>query len=436
MQKSDNLRKGSAAFQRPVALLRGLLYGVLCAISLYSLPAFAATTLPTKMNFQGRLTNSAGDILTNGTYNMRFKIYDTASGGSVQWSEDRLVSAGQGVTVSNGQFSVQLGSVSSLPASIFASNSRYFEVELPTPATATSSSPSWTEGPMSPRNQLATSAYAYNAETLDGIDGSSFGQLSTANTWTNTNTFRPSSNSTSSFAIQASDSTNLLIADSSNSRVYIGNSTADSTGVVLVLDTKNTTGDPTGVDGAMYYNSSLRSFRCHQGGAWRACIGGLVASNIGTSTLSNTSTSEFVFPNTYTIPANNCVPGRVYRVTARGTYSAPALPPNVTVRLKADTITLAATGAVGLSSVSDRQWSLNADVICQTTGATGTVEAAGTYIRSTGVNAANMSEMVNTAAITIDTTVAQTLQMSVQWGGGGGTSTQTLRQFTVEAMGP
>lgn len=77
----------------------------------------AATTLPTKMNFQGRITNSAGSTLANGTYNMRFKIWSAASGGTSQWSEDRLVSASQGVQVTNGQFSVQLGSVTTLPAS-------------------------------------------------------------------------------------------------------------------------------------------------------------------------------------------------------------------------------------------------------------------------------------------------------------------------------
>lgn len=155
--------------------------------------ASAITTVPTRMNFQGRLTDSTGNIKPNGTYNMRFKLYTVSTAGTAVWSEDRLVSASQGVALTNGLFSVQLGSVTPIPDSLFASGSLYLEVELPSPATATSSSPSWTEGAMTPRNQMATSAYAYNAETLDGLDSASFGQLGTNNTWTNTNTFNGAS---------------------------------------------------------------------------------------------------------------------------------------------------------------------------------------------------------------------------------------------------
>jgi hypothetical protein len=229
----------------------------------------AVTSVPTLMNFQGRLTNSAGNILANGTYNMKFRIYNAVTSGTLQWNEDRLVSAGQGVTVTNGLFSVQLGSVSSLPASIFTSNSLYFEIELPTPATATSSSPSWTEGAMSPRNQLSTSAYAYNAETLDGIDSASFAQLGSANAFTAANSVNVAS--ANAFQVK-SGATNLLNIDSTNSIISIGAS--DATGAVLLLDSKTTSGDPTGasaVNGAMYYNTVNDRFRCFEAGSWGDC---------------------------------------------------------------------------------------------------------------------------------------------------------------------
>ena len=242
-------------------------------------PADAATTLPTKMNFQGRITNASGTILANGTYNMRFRIWNAASGGATQWTEDRLVSAAQGVTVTNGQFTVQLGSVTALNASVFTSSSLYFEVELPTPATATSSSPSWTEGAMTPRNQLATSAYAYNAETLDGIDGAAFAQMGQANAFTGNNTFSGTSGFTNTVDVNVSStaafqvrngSTNLFSVNTSGSQITLG--TADTTGMVLVLDSKTNTGDTTGTNGAMYYNSNSNKFRCYQAGAWADCI--------------------------------------------------------------------------------------------------------------------------------------------------------------------
>jgi parallel beta-helix repeat protein len=159
---------------------------LLCAVLSLSVSssASALTTVPTKMNFQGRLTDSAGNVKANGTYNMKLRLYTVNSGGSAVWTEDRLVSAGNGVTVTNGLFSIQLGSVTTLPATLFASGALYLEVELPTPATATTSGvPTWTEGAMTPRNQMATSAYAYSAETLDGKDSTDFGQLVASNTW-------------------------------------------------------------------------------------------------------------------------------------------------------------------------------------------------------------------------------------------------------------
>lgn len=234
--------------------------------------ASALTTVPTLMNFQGRLTDSSGNIKPNGTYNMKLRLFTVSSAGTSVWSEDRLVSATQGVTVTNGLFTVQLGSISPLSASLFASGPLYLEVELPTPATATSSSPTWTEGPMTPRNQLATSAYAYNAETLDGLDSSAFGQLSASNTFTGTQSFTGATFSISGAANSAKFNVGSIFnVDTSASTVSIGAS--DTTGTVLVLDTKTGAGDPSGVAGAMYYNSSAGKFRCYEGAAWTNCIG-------------------------------------------------------------------------------------------------------------------------------------------------------------------
>ena len=236
--------------------------------SLFVNISHAISTVPTLMNFQGRLTDSAGNIKADGTYNMRFRIYNASTSGTLLWSEDRLVASSQGVTVTNGLFSVQLGSVTSLPASVFTAANTYFEIELPTPATATSSSPSWAEGPMS-RSQISTSAYAYNAETLDGLDSSTFAQLGATNAFTAANSISVAS--ANAFQVK-NGSTNLFNVDTSASQIAIG--TSDTTGVALVLDTKTSAGDPTGTNGAMYYNSNSGKFRCYET-AWKNCINSL-----------------------------------------------------------------------------------------------------------------------------------------------------------------
>ncbi len=87
-------------------------------------------------------------------------------------------------------------------------------------------------------------------------------------------TFKNTTNSTSGFLIEESAGADLFSVDTTNSRIRIGESTADATGVAFVLDTKNTAGDPTGVNGAMYYNSNLNKFRCYENGAWADCNSG------------------------------------------------------------------------------------------------------------------------------------------------------------------
>lgn len=48
-----------------------------------------------------------------------------------------------------------------------------------------------------------------------------------------------------------------------------GSSTPD----LFVLDIKNTAGDPTGTNGALYYNANTSKFRCFENSAWTNCIG-------------------------------------------------------------------------------------------------------------------------------------------------------------------
>lgn len=85
--------------------------------------------------------------------------------------------------------------------------------------------------------------------------------------------FQTSTNSTNAFSILNSTSVPQFVTDTANSRVYIGNPTADTTGALLVLDTKSGSGDPTGVNGGMYYNANSGKFRCYENGNWKNCLG-------------------------------------------------------------------------------------------------------------------------------------------------------------------
>lgn len=532
--------------------------GIIATVS--SPQATALTTVPTKMNFQGRLTNTAGNVMPDGVYNMKFRLFTVSTSGASVWSEDRLVSAGNGVTITNGLFSVKLGDVTPIPATLFASGNLFFEIELPTPATATTSgAPTWTEGPMSPRNQLSTSAYAFNSETLDGLDSAAFLQAAGNNTLTGTNLFQTTNaaavkiqnaggldlfaadtsamkvgiglanptlgrlhvtwvtgdaapaiyggsssgsndqvgvlgrsgsgaglqgisgsgfgmqaSSTSNIAVlgtsvssigvqgrsdtstsglfvstntaggnasatlvtrasvnqpgdlfQAQDSSNvslfqinvngsvqskvsadsatgfvvqdaggiaMLAADSVNDRIYIGNTAADGVGVTLVLDTKNTTGDPTGVNGAMYYNSDASKFRCYEASAWKDCI----SSGGGGSGIRDVSTS-FFFDNDFMISAPGLMLSNATGTNAANSTQVPVINhPGIVRILTGDTATGRA-GYVSHSASDSRSLILGNNDVWSTT---------------TGLKLVNLSDGTNTFSVRsgfIDTGAGETV---------------------------
>lgn len=117
---------------------------------------------------------------------------------------------------------------------------------------------------------------------------------------------------TGAFKIQGASSAVFMQIDAStNNRLYVGNPSADSTAFLLVLDTKNTAGDPTnGTNGGMYYNSANNRFRCYENSVWVSCTGGA-----DTSTKRMSIYDEFINGSTTT----NTIGQLGWTVTLTGT---------------------------------------------------------------------------------------------------------------------
>ncbi|MDC1205643.1 hypothetical protein N8083_02235, partial [Candidatus Pacebacteria bacterium] len=120
------------------------------------------------INYQGKLTDSLGAAVSDGTYNMWFWLATGAGTAttSAEWSES--LTGSNRVQVTNGLFSVMLGSTSAL-TSVDFNQTLYLGIEIG----STTTTPVW-DGEMSPRKILGTVPAAFEAQQLDGIATTSF----------------------------------------------------------------------------------------------------------------------------------------------------------------------------------------------------------------------------------------------------------------------
>ena len=91
-----------------------LCFGLLLLI--FNRQVFAATGINKQISFQGKVVNTNGTNVATGNYDFEFKIYTVSSGGTAIWTETRITT--NQVTVTDGVFQVNLGSVTALPGSV------------------------------------------------------------------------------------------------------------------------------------------------------------------------------------------------------------------------------------------------------------------------------------------------------------------------------
>lgn len=105
----------------------------------------AMATVPAVIPYQGNLTNASGTPIS-GSQSIVFSLFTTLVGGAAVYTETQPT-----VAVANGLFSVDIGSVTTLPASIFTGGDLFLEIKVGTDAA------------MTPRQRLGTVAYAQRA---------------------------------------------------------------------------------------------------------------------------------------------------------------------------------------------------------------------------------------------------------------------------------
>jgi hypothetical protein len=173
MQKQK--QKSQFRFVLPVVIAVSTVF-VFIGLFIVIKPVRAATGINEQINFQGRLLDSTGAVVADGSYNMKFRIYEDGDGDlggddeTLKWTETR--ESGNKVLVKNGYFSVYLGSVTAFAGNVdWNQDTLWLSIDIGGTGEADY------DGEMTPFTRLSSSPYALNSGRLGGLAASEFVKL-------------------------------------------------------------------------------------------------------------------------------------------------------------------------------------------------------------------------------------------------------------------
>lgn len=123
--------------------------------------------------------------------------------------------------------------------------------------------------------------------------------------------------------------------------------------------------------------------------------------------------------------------GDTIRVALQGYHSAVSTP-TIRIRVKLNSVVMLDTGAVATGNSTDRLVELSALLTVRTLGATGSIIGHG-YWQELGAGANNFP-MINTAAVTFDSTIDQTFDVTIEWGTASASNTVTSTNVVIELL--
>ncbi len=91
--------------------------------------AASAAAFPSYINYQGKLGDPSGNPLT-GVYSFRFRFYDSPTKSTLLATEAGFTGAANAVNVTNGLYSVQIGSFTPLPETVFHQSEVWLEITV------------------------------------------------------------------------------------------------------------------------------------------------------------------------------------------------------------------------------------------------------------------------------------------------------------------
>lgn len=185
---------------------------------LFATVSHAVSGVNQTLSYQGRLLQTSGAVVPDGYYNIQFKIYqdgdgaqqgDTGgTGGALKWTESYVNNnSNSGVQVTNGFFSVNLGSLNAFGSQVdWNQDTLWLSMNVAGSAntcTTFNGTGCTADGEMTPMKRITSTPYALNSGMLGGKTASNFVQLAQG-------VQTDASTNTSSIFINKTGSGNLL----------------------------------------------------------------------------------------------------------------------------------------------------------------------------------------------------------------------------------
>lgn len=148
-----------------------------------------------------------------------------------------------------------------------------------------------------------------------------------------------------------------------------------------------------------------------------------VASTVAETTLASSGLGSLVFPANYFYAVRSILVEACGVVSTTGT-------PTLRLRFKFGSSSLIDTGAVTMpAGITNEAWSLRALITCRSVGAAGTFKGQGRFDHATATAGAS-----NTGTTTIDTTAAQTANLTAEWGTSSASNTITCSNLAIRVL--
>lgn len=163
-------------------------------------------------------------------------------------------------------------------------------------------------------------------------------------------------------------------------------------------------------------------------------VGRLLYVNTAASTAITNSTAETAFSTSHTIPANSLLAGTVLKIRYQGIATATNSTDTLTVRLRIGGLTGTVLHAHTATDVANNDvWQGWYDVVIRTVGASGTMVGFGARKNAPAAEGTATWQDDILASTTIDTTAAQTINVTGQWSVANAGNSCRLDVMMVEA---